>query len=272
MHAGWSSDVVTAGSLQVHYVRTGGQKPPLVLAHGLSDNGLCWTRLARALADTWDVIMPDARGHGESEAPSEGHSWTTLADDLAAFVTAMNLTDPVLMGHSMGAETVALVAARHPSLVRAVVLEDPPWRDAPPAPQSAEQRADGFRETVAEYAELTVASLMAHVRDRAPHWHEDEILPWAESKKQVSASVAALLSSPRADWRGTAAAITCPALLLTADPEKGAIVTPEIAAEAVSLMGRGKHVFVAGAGHSIHRDEFDAVIKALAAFFAPLSV
>jgi len=77
----WPSQYAKVGSLKTHYARTGGGKPPLVLAHGLSDNDLCQTRLARTLAGEWDVIMPDARGHGPSSAPETGYSWQALADD-----------------------------------------------------------------------------------------------------------------------------------------------------------------------------------------------
>jgi pimeloyl-ACP methyl ester carboxylesterase len=64
--SGWSRGrlAVTGGHLAYH--RTGGGGPALVLSHGLTDNGLCWSRLAEALAPAFDVIMLDARGHGDS--------------------------------------------------------------------------------------------------------------------------------------------------------------------------------------------------------------
>ncbi|NBT27174.1 MAG: alpha/beta fold hydrolase [Actinobacteria bacterium] len=60
----WTSDFVTVNGLRIHYLRTGGSGPTLVLAHGGTANGRSWTRLATALVDTFDVIAPDARGHG----------------------------------------------------------------------------------------------------------------------------------------------------------------------------------------------------------------
>src|SRR5262245_60062606 len=71
----WSSQDVTANGITIHYYRTGnGDKPALVLSHGASDSGLCWTRLTRALEADYDVIMPDARGHGLSDAPATGYA------------------------------------------------------------------------------------------------------------------------------------------------------------------------------------------------------
>ena len=60
--AGWTDGYVVANGIRIHYWRTGGAKPALVLAHGSSDDGLCWTNLAKELTDQYDVIMFDARG------------------------------------------------------------------------------------------------------------------------------------------------------------------------------------------------------------------
>src|SRR5688500_11005922 len=130
---GGSSGEVTANGLRQHYWRTGwaaAGKPVLVLAHGATDNGLCWTRLAKVLEGEWDVVIPDARGHGLSEAPEEDYSAGARAADLAKLIEALGLVRPVVGGHSMGGSTALRLAAEHPELVRAAVLEDPPLRDA----------------------------------------------------------------------------------------------------------------------------------------------
>ncbi|MEZ4558556.1 MAG: hypothetical protein R2854_19355 [Caldilineaceae bacterium] len=56
----WTSDTVDANGT-LHYWRTGGDKPTLVLCHGITDNGLCWTRRGAVLEGRFDVIMLDAR-------------------------------------------------------------------------------------------------------------------------------------------------------------------------------------------------------------------
>ncbi len=43
----WQSDFIEANGMRLHYTRTGGDKPPVVLAHGFSDDGLCWTPVSR---------------------------------------------------------------------------------------------------------------------------------------------------------------------------------------------------------------------------------
>ncbi len=44
----WQSAFIDVGGVRLHYTRTGGQKPPVVLAHGFTDSGLCWTPVAQA--------------------------------------------------------------------------------------------------------------------------------------------------------------------------------------------------------------------------------
>src|SRR4051794_8028698 len=105
----WSTGDVTANGIRLHYTRTGAGtapgKPAVVLTHGFSDNGLCWTPVAEVLADDYDVIMIDARGHGQSDAPAEGYGSAEHAADVAGVIAALGLRRPALLGHSMGAAT-----------------------------------------------------------------------------------------------------------------------------------------------------------------------
>ena len=87
----WTSGYIKTDRIQLHYHRTGGDKPIIVLAHGLTDSGLCWTRLARALEADYDLIMVDARGHGLSAVPKTGYSTDDHAADLADLVQALDL-------------------------------------------------------------------------------------------------------------------------------------------------------------------------------------
>src|ERR1051325_10647420 len=103
--APWQSGDVEAHGIRLHYTRTGGVKPPIVLAHGFSDDGLCWTPVAQALACDYDVIMVDARGHGHSDAPGQGYGPLNHAADLHGVITELGLQRPAVLGHSMGGAT-----------------------------------------------------------------------------------------------------------------------------------------------------------------------
>lgn len=268
--AAWSSGDVTANGIRIHYHRTGGAKPPLVLNHGATDNGLCWTRVARALEADYDVIMPDARGHGLSEAPADGYSSRERAADLAGLIEALGLQQPTVGGHSMGAQTAFRFAADYPHLLRRAILEDPGFRSANSAP--AANRPSPLRQWVQELRPLGRDAIIARGRERSPSWDPAEFEPWADAKVQVSSAFLDRLGpSPTQNeppWQELVPKITCPVLLVTADPEKGAIVTPEAAAEAARLNPRFKVVRLRGAGHNIRREQFDGFLAAVRSFLA----
>ena len=104
----WSEGNVQANGITIHYHRTGGNsKPFLLLLHGITDSGLCWSRVTHELEGSYDVVMSDARGHGRSGGIASGFSTTILADDAAALIRALGLEKPYLFGHSMGARRPA---------------------------------------------------------------------------------------------------------------------------------------------------------------------
>src|SRR5918997_3105648 len=89
--AGWTDGYVVANGIRIHYWRTGGNKPPLVMAHGSSDDGLCWTNLAREFQDQYDIVMFDARGHGLSDPPSPSDPPDVQVEDLAGLIRELKL-------------------------------------------------------------------------------------------------------------------------------------------------------------------------------------
>ncbi len=99
----WSEGDVQANGITIHYYCTDGdEKPSILLQHGITDNGLCWSRVAHDLASNYDVIMTDARGHGHSSGSATDFSIALLAEDAAKVIRALNLEKPVVWGHSMG--------------------------------------------------------------------------------------------------------------------------------------------------------------------------
>ena len=59
----WNSTVVVVDGVDLLVHRTGGNKPPAALIHGITDCGLCWSRLARDLAGQYDVVRSMPAGH-----------------------------------------------------------------------------------------------------------------------------------------------------------------------------------------------------------------
>lgn len=269
----FSEGAINARDLTVHYYQAGDpQRSTFLFLHGVMDNGLCWTPVARDLAAEYHVIMTDARGHGKTSGSLGDFSIATLADDAAAVIGALGLEKPFVWGHSMGAITATLLAAKHPDLLRAAILEDPPFLGEPQAEArseaASEQMAQMFQELLA-LRTLTPAERLVKARAFNPIWAEAELEPWAESKTQFNLEVLQSIGSMgKTPWKESIARIICPLLLLTGDPANHAIVTPEVAAEAQQLWQRGEVARVSGAGHNIHRDRYPEAMAAARAFLS----
>ncbi|MDQ6675093.1 MAG: alpha/beta hydrolase [Chloroflexota bacterium] len=268
----WSSGNVVANGVRIHYSRTGGDKPALVLSHGATDSGLCWTRVARLLESDYDVILPDARGHGLSDAPRSGYASSDRAADLAGVIDALGVQRPAVGGHSMGAATTLRLIADYPDLASCAILEDPPFRSGEPnpLPPGHEEPRAALRRVVLEAQADDLDATIARRRAASPTWAEEEFEPWAEAKRRVSRAFLDDLTARGSaeEWRELLPRVRCPVLLLTSDPELGSIVTPDVAQEATRLLPSLQVVRVSGAGHNIRREQFEAFVREVRDFLA----
>jgi pimeloyl-ACP methyl ester carboxylesterase len=118
----WTQNDLDFNGISLHYLRTGdGSKPPLVLQHGFSDNGLCWLQTALDLEDSYEIVMPDARGYGLSARVQPGQP-VDMAADLVAVIQGLGLNRPIIGGHSMGANIAFQVGAPYPQIPRALLV------------------------------------------------------------------------------------------------------------------------------------------------------
>jgi len=117
---------VDLGGDRIHYVEQG-SGPPIVLVHGLSGNLLNFAYLDMArLAQSHRVILLDRPGAGYSTR-GENSSATIFqqAATVAAFIDALKLDRPVLIGHSLGGAVALAVGLNHPASVSRLGLIAP---------------------------------------------------------------------------------------------------------------------------------------------------
>jgi esterase len=153
--------------LRLSYLDAGGDGRVLVALHAHWMEGATYAPLAEALAPEWRVLALDQRGHGHSDhAPS--YSRNAYLGDIKAFFAHLGLSSAVVLGNSLGGVNAYQLAARHPGLVQAMIIEDIgavvandasfvldwrgtfPTRDALAArvgPRFTPYLADSFRET-----------------------------------------------------------------------------------------------------------------------------
>ncbi|TKK90453.1 alpha/beta hydrolase [Herbidospora galbida] len=114
---------VTVAGRRLSYLDFGGEGRVLFALHGHFGEARAFTRLARDLGPEWRVIALDQRGHGFSDRPPD-FSRAGYVTDAASVLARLDLGPVVVLGHSLGGVTAFQVAARHPHLVSALVIED----------------------------------------------------------------------------------------------------------------------------------------------------
>ncbi|MFV0435176.1 MAG: alpha/beta fold hydrolase [Leucobacter sp.] len=127
---------------------------PLLLIPG---QGSIWQEYCRALPhliDDFHVIVVDVHGHGKTTWNPDDYTAVQIADDLASLIEA-TFGEPVLIaGHSSGGLIAAVIADRHPEVVRGVLFEDPPFFSTEPdRVQRTYVYLDGYRSTMSFLAQ-----------------------------------------------------------------------------------------------------------------------
>jgi pimeloyl-ACP methyl ester carboxylesterase len=222
-------------------------------------NGACWTPLARALEEDYDIVMPDARGHGNSGVPDQGYHYDDLATDVMGLIDTLGLASPVLLGHSMGGMTAAVVAGRNPKRLRGLVLADPTFL-------TSQRQHEVHKSDVADLHRQILnrprEDFLAEARARQSRRSREVIELFAQARLQTSIRAFEVLTPPNPNYVQLINTLEIPSLLVVGDV--GAVVSPEVAAELAWLNHRLEVVQISEAGHGVPYDQperFSAVVQ-----------
>ncbi|MEA1887888.1 MAG: alpha/beta fold hydrolase [Bacteroidota bacterium] len=105
------------------FYREYGDGFPLVILHGLYGSSDNWISIARELSDTYRVVLPDQRNHGQSPHDPV-HTYEAMSEDLHELVLSLDIDKFILAGHSMGGKTASFFARRWPGLLSGLVIID----------------------------------------------------------------------------------------------------------------------------------------------------
>lgn len=114
-------EYVDVDGMRIAYIRSG-SGPPLVMLHGAPSDSRIWQWMVPDLSRDHTVVAWDAPGFGES--PDIDDSWRApqFADALAAFIAALGLGRPHVVGHSFGTMVALSLFQRHPVAPASLVL------------------------------------------------------------------------------------------------------------------------------------------------------
>lgn len=97
--------------------------PDMILIHGMRDHALSLMPLVREFSREFKIILPDLRGHGDSENPGS-YTMMQFVADLRALIEQKQIKNPVIMGHSLGGHIASMYTSFYNDEVRALVLMD----------------------------------------------------------------------------------------------------------------------------------------------------
>ena len=261
---GWTSSAFATEFGTIH-LRRAGTGRPVVLLHGLAGDGATWGPVARQLADVAAVLAPDARGHGHSLAPGHGHHYADHAHDLEALIRGLGLDSPVLVGHSMGGVTAALVAGRGRVSLSGVVLVDPTFLSST---RQAEVRGSDVAAQHAASLRLTDSEGIADARARHPRRTREVVELLWRARRATQRAAFDVLVPPAPDYRELVGALRVPTLLVVGDTEP--VVEPGVLDEICRLRPEMRVERVADAGHGVGFDQPDRLATLVRAFLAAL--
>jgi esterase len=100
-----------------------GQGPPLIILHGLYGSSDNWVTIGRNLSDIYTVYLPDQRNHGKSPH-SELHDYESMRNDIYELADELKLSKFFLAGHSMGGKAAISFALKWPEMISGLLIAD----------------------------------------------------------------------------------------------------------------------------------------------------
>jgi pimeloyl-ACP methyl ester carboxylesterase len=278
--------VVVEPGDRIHFLDWGGPSdtgPGILLIHGLSNSAWSWAPVARRLCAVRHVVAMDLRGHGLSDAPTDGYDPDTLAEDVLAVAEGSGLLETggdrlIVAGHGLGAIVAAWAAATLGDRCAGLVLVDGGWEVLE---ESTGMEVEEFLRGLDEPPEV-MRSMTAFLADRAGFdpatWdadqqraaratvvetHAGKVVP-ATRPHAVEASVRAMFGY---DPLSTLARVAAPVVAVAAaDDETGSRARALAAAsKARAAAGRGVIRFSSFEhdGHNLMRYRPEAVSAAI---------
>ena len=222
-----------------------------LLLHGLGSDGATMWRLADHLGrQGYEVTAPDLRGAGMSPATAS-YSVNEFAGDLRLLGTQWDL----IVGHSLGGALAAVLLADGDYAARGLLLD----------PVLFFSEADKAVVTPVFQAEVGGALTVDRIRAEEPDWDDEDVFRLAKASATISPSVVYRVLHDTKPWDLIAHAEKWPAqvTILAADPDLGALFTPDHAERVRELAPHVRIVTVPQAGHSLHRDAPATVLAAI---------
>lgn len=260
---------IDINGVKLHYLDWGNPSAqPLVLLHGFCSYAHYWDPFAQSLRRDYHVIVPDLRGHGESDRAAS-YSIQDGAADLEELIKTLKLKTIILLGLSMGGLISICYAATYPSRISKLVIVDigPEFapagiahiqRDLANEPEffsSAEEAFQHLKKVQPFHSDAFLEHQVQHALKRG----EDGRLRFKYDKALCRVELQSQL------WLWDCLEkITCPTLVIRAADSD--MLTPEIAQKMIARLPHGSLAEVSHATHNIVGDNPEGFEQAVRKF------
>jgi pimeloyl-ACP methyl ester carboxylesterase len=266
--------------------------PPLIMFHGVTRNWHTFAPILPALISNFEVFVVDFPGHGKSDRSKHGYrviDYVNFADDLLTKPPFSTKNGLHIYGHSLGSMVVGAVAGRLKDRVHSVVMEDPPFHAM--GDQIAATPLLNYFRAVQPFAGnpeqqslIDVAKRLADVEfsdvDNSKTFRLGDTRDAAALRFTASclASLDARVYEPIVssewlddfDWQAEMTGVTCPVLVLQADPRTGGMMTDEDAKIVADSQGDCSLVKFPEVGHLIHWQATETLLRSVQAFHSSI--
>lgn len=235
-------ETVTVNGIKLAYERRG-QGTPLVLLHGFPLDHHLWDEVVPLLEDTFDMVIPDLRGFGESTTVESSYTMDDYAADIAGLLDRLGIQKAAIVGHSMGGYVVLAFARLYPERVSGLgLVSSQVLADAP-------ERKEGRYKSAADVSENGIGSV---VETMTPKFTADERLQSyarASMERQSPAAYIGALKAmaERADSTPLLSSFNFPVVVIHGDAD--ALIAIDRAREVKAAVPHAHVVEIGGAGH-----------------------
>ena len=251
-------------------VRTEGSSaaPWLMLSHSVAADLTMWDWVSDGLAEDFQLLRYDTRGHGGSEAPAGDYTMDMLADDAAGILDTLKIDKVHFLGLSLGGMTGLGLALNHPDRLASLIVADARAQANPGYSDSWRQRSEA----------VDKQGIAAIVETNLERWFTER---FRRNDPDTMDQVRAIIrrTSP-VGYRGCAAAlaglnygerlkdIRLPVLYLTGSDDQGA--PPDVMKAMQKATPGSGYVEIPNAGHISCIEQPEAFGEAVTSFLSTL--
>jgi 3-oxoadipate enol-lactonase len=237
-----------------------GKGNAVVLLHGYPLDRTIWDELASQLEKNFDLVIPDLRGFGQSQAVEEIFTMSDMASDIAGLLDQLKIQRALIVGHSMGGYVALSFANGYPGrlqglgMISSQLLADPP------------DRKEGRYKTAADVAEKGVQVVVdAMATKLSADLRVQKFARECMERQKATGVIGALKAmAERPDSTGLFSKLRVPVVVVHGDAD--ALIPVERGREMKAVLASAQYAELKGCGHMAMMENSHAVAEALKIF------